>query len=169
MSFYQKQSDKIGIEQRGKVLSEIWFPTILHFCDINDYENLNKTWLREILKWRTNDQKGIVRSNARGWHSAVDMHMRKPFINMGVEFLRYQKGNYLYTEYDGIFVFFDNFKIKNNCYYYTKKIEATNVGLLYDLILDGDYFKVSSSSQFDIFKKNKKLISINSDKVRLFV
>ena len=40
---------------------------------------------------------------------------------------------------------------------------------IYDLILDGDYFKVSSSSQFDIFKKNKKLISINSDKVRLFV
>ena len=69
MSFYQKQSDKIGIEQRGKVLSEIWFPTILHFCDINNYENLNKTWLREILKWRTNDQKGIVRSNARGWHT----------------------------------------------------------------------------------------------------
>lgn len=88
MSVFQKLSDKIAIEQRGKVLSEIWFPTILHFCDINNYENLNKTWLREILKWRTNDQKGIVRSNSRGWHSAVDMHMRKPFINMGVEFLR---------------------------------------------------------------------------------
>ena len=88
MSVFQKLSDKIAIEQRGKVCSEMWFPTILHFCDINNYENLNKTWLREILKWRTNDQKGIVRSNSRGWHSAVDMHMRKPFINMGVEFLR---------------------------------------------------------------------------------
>ena len=88
MNKFDEIANKVPIDKRGQIFGEIWFPTIIHFSDICDYEKLNKVWIKEILKWRTNDQMGIVRSNSRGWHSSVDMHMKKPFVNMGVEFLK---------------------------------------------------------------------------------
>ena len=88
MNKFDEIANKVPIDKRGQIFGEIWFPTIIHFSDICDYEKLNKVWIKEILKWRTNDQMGIIRSNSRGWHSSVDMHMKKPFVNMGVEFLK---------------------------------------------------------------------------------
>ena len=86
----------------------------------------------------------------------------------GNEFFKYQMGTYLYTEYDGIFVFFDDFILMDNCYYYSNKIETSSIGLLYDLILKGDHFKFKSASEFDIFKKDEKLISLNNNNIRMF-
>lgn len=84
---YSDVADLIPEETRGSVLYELWFPTIISFMDIKYHKTLNKKWISQILKWRDKDQKGIVRSNSQGWHSTVDMHTRKEFIPMGMQFL----------------------------------------------------------------------------------
>lgn len=83
---YADIAELIPEECRGNVFQEHWFPTIISLMDIKNYKELNKGWLADILKWRAEDE-GVVRSNANGWHSAVDMHTRPEFIPMGQQFL----------------------------------------------------------------------------------
>ena len=83
-----KLHKKYHLNNRGKISSEIWFPTLFHFKDILDYQDKNKKWLKHIFKWRDDDNRGIVRSNSRGWHSAVDMHMREEYEDMGKKHLK---------------------------------------------------------------------------------
>ena len=85
---FNKIAQQVPFDKRGKITSEIWFPTLFHFTDILNYEERNKKWLKHIFKWRDDDNKGIVRSNSRGWHSAVDMHMREEYKDMGKEALQ---------------------------------------------------------------------------------
>jgi len=84
---YADLAELIPEECRGVVFQEHWFPTIVSLMDVKNYKELNKVWIAEILKWRNEDQAGIVRSNAKGWHSTVDMHTRQEFIPMGQQFL----------------------------------------------------------------------------------
>ena len=85
---FEKIAQEVPLNNRGKISSEIWFPTLFHFVDILDYQEKNKKWLKHIFKWRDDDNRGIVRSNSRGWHSAVDMHMRKEYEDMGKQALK---------------------------------------------------------------------------------
>ena len=85
---FDKLAQEVPLNNRGKISSEIWFPTLFHFKDILDYQDKNKKWLKHIFKWRDDDNRGIVRSNSRGWHSAVDMHMREEYEDMGKEALK---------------------------------------------------------------------------------
>ena len=84
---YADIAELIPEEYRGQILQEHWFPTIVSMMDFKNYKELNEGWVADILKWRNEDQKGIVRSNSYGWHSAVDMHTRQEFIPMGQRFL----------------------------------------------------------------------------------
>ena len=84
---YSDIAELIPEECRGTVFQEHWFPTIVSLMDIKAYKELNRAWIAEILKWKAEDQKGVVRSNAQGWHSAVDMHTRREFMPMGQQFL----------------------------------------------------------------------------------
>ena len=85
---FDKLAQEVPLNNRGKISSEIWFPTLFHFIDILNYQEKNKKWLKHIFKWRDDDNRGIVRSNSRGWHSAVDMHMREEYEDMGKEALK---------------------------------------------------------------------------------
>lgn len=85
---HEEFASKIPLNDRGKVRGEIWFPTLFHFTDLLNYEERNKKWLKHIYKWRDDDNRGIVRSNSRGWHSAVDMHTREEYVDMGKEALK---------------------------------------------------------------------------------
>ena len=78
---HEEFASKIPLNDRGKVRGEIWFPTLFHFVDLLNYEERNKKWLKHIYKWRDDDNRGIVRSNSRGWHSAVDMHTREEYVD----------------------------------------------------------------------------------------
>lgn len=84
---YSDVADLIPEDQRGKVHVEHWFPTIISMMDIKDHKTLNQQWIAQILRWRNEDEKGIIRSNSRGWHSTVDMHTREEFIPMARQFL----------------------------------------------------------------------------------
>ena len=84
---YADIADLIPESNRGVLFQEQWFPTIMSVMDIKNYKELNKGWIAEILRWRNEDEKGVVRSNAQGWHSTLDMHTRKEFIPMGQQFL----------------------------------------------------------------------------------
>ena len=84
---YSDVAELIPGDYRGNVLHEHWFPTIISLMDIQGYKELNEYWIAEILKWKNEDQKGIVRSNRLGWHSTVGMHTRPEFIPMGQQFL----------------------------------------------------------------------------------
>ena len=84
---YSDIAEFIPEEQRGSVFYEQWFPTIISLMDVKNYKELNKSWIAEILRLKSEDQEGIVRSNVQGWHSTVDMHTRREFIPMGQQFL----------------------------------------------------------------------------------
>jgi len=85
---FDKMATEVPLASRGKVFTEMWFPTAFHYIDILDYQEKNKKWLKHILKWREDDNSGIVRSNSRGWHSAVDMHMREEYEDLGMAALK---------------------------------------------------------------------------------
>jgi len=63
----------------GKLQREMWYPTPIWFVDFEDSEQINKKLRKLILDWKKRDEKGIVRSNSLGWHSAVDMHHRNEY------------------------------------------------------------------------------------------
>jgi uncharacterized protein (TIGR02466 family) len=83
---YADIAELIPESNRGVLFQEHWFPTIISLMDVKNYKELNKGWVAEILKWRNEDQ-GVGRSNAEGWHSTLDMHTRKEYIPMGQQFL----------------------------------------------------------------------------------
>ena len=58
---------------------EMFFATPIFFKDLPNSKELNKHLLKHIKAWKKRDEKGIVRSNSLGWHSAVDMHNRKEY------------------------------------------------------------------------------------------
>ena len=97
---FNKIAQQVPFDKRGKIVSEIWFPTLFHFIDILNYEERNKKWLKHIFKWRDDDNKGIVRSNSRGWHSAVDMHHRKEFNYITKELFKMQREIFDHEGYD---------------------------------------------------------------------
>ena len=58
---------------------ENWFPTQIYFWDHPTAEETNKRIKKNVDKWHERDEKGIIRSNSLGWHSAVDMHHRNEY------------------------------------------------------------------------------------------
>ena len=73
---------------------EFFFPTPIYFKDLENSKELNKNLLRHIKAWKKRDEKGIVRSNSLGWHSAVDMHHRKEFNPLTKELFKMQQEIY---------------------------------------------------------------------------
>jgi uncharacterized protein (TIGR02466 family) len=59
------------------MIRELHFPTPVYLLDIKD-QNLNNQLEQDIINWMNQD-KGIVRTNVKGWHSPTDMHQRPEF------------------------------------------------------------------------------------------
>ena len=59
---------------------ELNFPTPIYISDIK-HPTLNKDLERDIMAW-SNQDKGVVRTNVKGWHSTTDMHLRPEYKNL---------------------------------------------------------------------------------------
>ena len=59
---------------------ELHFPTPIYIADIK-HPTLNKDLERDIMAW-SNQDKGVVRTNVKGWHSTTDMHLRPEYKNL---------------------------------------------------------------------------------------
>ena len=62
-----------------QIARELFFSTPIFYKDLPNAKELNKNLLKHVKKWKKEDEKGIVRSNSLGWHSAVDMHHRSEY------------------------------------------------------------------------------------------
>ena len=51
---------------------ELFFPTPIYIADIK-HPTLNQELERDIMAWAKKD-KGITRTNIKGWHSHTTMH-----------------------------------------------------------------------------------------------
>ena len=59
---------------------DLLFPTPVYIADIK-HPTLNQDLERDIIAWSKED-KGITRTNVKGWHSATNMHERPEFKNL---------------------------------------------------------------------------------------
>jgi uncharacterized protein (TIGR02466 family) len=59
---------------------ELHFPTPIYIADIK-HPTLNKDLERDIMAW-SNQDKGVVRTNVKGWHSTTDMHLRPEYKSL---------------------------------------------------------------------------------------
>ena len=59
---------------------ELHFPTPVYIADI-DHPTLNQELERDIIAWSKQD-KGVVRTNVKGWHSHTDMHQQPQFMKL---------------------------------------------------------------------------------------
>ena len=59
---------------------ELLFPTPVYIADIK-HPTLNQNLERDIIAWSKED-KGIKRTNVKGWHSTTNMHERPEFKNL---------------------------------------------------------------------------------------
>ena len=59
---------------------DLLFPTPIYILDIKD-PNLNVQLEKDILNWMNQD-KGVVRTNVKGWHSTTDMHTKPEYARL---------------------------------------------------------------------------------------
>ena len=62
---------------------ELYFPTPIYIADIK-HPTLNQELERDIISWSNRD-KGMIRTNIKGWHSTTNMHelpQFKKLVNM---------------------------------------------------------------------------------------
>jgi len=79
------------------MISEYHFPTIVYIKDIPNPEKLNKYLEDHIMRWVQND-KGVSKTNAGGWHSETDMNKKEEYNPLTRELFNiqdeiYQKEN----------------------------------------------------------------------------
>jgi len=85
---------KPKIIKQHNLQREFFFHTGIYFKDLVNAKELNKNLLKHIKTWKKRDEKGIVRSNSLGWHSAVDMHNRKEYHGLVKELFKMQEEIY---------------------------------------------------------------------------
>lgn len=73
---------------------EVFFGAPIYFKDLENSVELNKYLLKHIKAWKKRDEKGIIRSNSLGWHSAVDMHHRNEYAPLLKELFKMQEEIY---------------------------------------------------------------------------
>ena len=90
----KKQSKQPEVQKQFQTQRELFYATPIFFKDLQNSEELNKHLLKHIKSWKKRDEKGIVRSNSLGWHSAVDMHHRKEYHPLVKELFKMQQEIY---------------------------------------------------------------------------
>ena len=90
----KKQSKQPEVQKQFQTQRELFYATPIFFKDLQNSEELNKHLLKHIKSWKKRDEKGIVRSNSLGWHSAVDMHHRKEYNPLVKELFKMQQEIY---------------------------------------------------------------------------
>ena len=90
----KKQPKQPEVQKQFQTQRELFYATPIFFKDLQNSEELNKHLLKHIKSWKKRDEKGIVRSNSLGWHSAVDMHHRKEYNPLVKELFKMQQEIY---------------------------------------------------------------------------
>ena len=62
------------------MIRELHFPTPIYHFDIKD-QSLNTQLEKDIMNWMNQD-KGVTRTNVRGWHSTTDMHTKPEYARL---------------------------------------------------------------------------------------
>jgi len=72
------------------MIIEKFFPTLVYGKDVK----LNNNQLtQDIVNW-SNQDKGVSKTNVRGWHSTTDMHTKPEYSQLVTELMRMQKEIY---------------------------------------------------------------------------
>ena len=75
------------------MITEHHFPTLVYIKDIPNSEKLNKYLEDHILRWAQND-KGVSKTNAGGWHSETDMNQKEEYNPLTIELFNMQEEIY---------------------------------------------------------------------------
>ena len=72
------------------MIIEKFFPTLVYGKDVQ----LNNNQLaQDIVNW-SNQDKGVSKTNVKGWHSTTDMHTKSEYSQLVTELMRMQKEIY---------------------------------------------------------------------------
>ena len=71
---------------------DLLFPTPIYVADLND-DALNQQLERDIINW-SNQDKGVEKTNYKGWHSTTDMATKPEYQELITELMRMQKEIY---------------------------------------------------------------------------
>ena len=72
------------------MIIEKFFPTLVYGKDVQ----LNNNQLaQDIVNW-SNQDKGVSKTNVKGWHSTTDMHTKSEYSQLITELMRMQKEIY---------------------------------------------------------------------------
>ena len=72
------------------MIIEKFFPTLVYGKDI---ELNNNQLTQDIVNW-SNQDKGVSKTNVKGWHSTTDMHTKPEYSQLVTELMRMQKEIY---------------------------------------------------------------------------
>ena len=72
------------------MIIEKFFPTLVYGKDV---ELNNNQLARDIVNW-SNQDKGVSKTNVKGWHSTTDMHTKPEYSQLVTELMRMQKEIY---------------------------------------------------------------------------
>ena len=75
------------------MITEYHFPTMIYIKDFPDSEKLNKYLEDHIMRWSQND-KGVSKTNAGGWHSSTDMNQKEEYNPLTTELFNMQEEIY---------------------------------------------------------------------------
>ena len=72
------------------MIIEKFFPTLVYGKDV---ELNNNQLAQDIINW-SNQDKGVSKTNVKGWHSTTDMHTKPEYSQLVTELMRMQKEIY---------------------------------------------------------------------------
>ena len=75
------------------MITEYHFPTMIYIKDLHNPEKLNKYLEEHIMHWSQND-KGVSKTNAGGWHSSTDMNQKEEYNPLTIELFNMQEEIY---------------------------------------------------------------------------
>jgi uncharacterized protein (TIGR02466 family) len=95
-----KDSQQVPEFKTYKITGEQFFSTQIYFKDLENSKDINTKLIKNLTAWKNRDEKGIVRSNSLGWHSAVDMHHRKEYNYIIKELFKMQSEIFKHESYN---------------------------------------------------------------------
>ena len=72
------------------MITEHHFPTMIYIKDLPNPEKLNQYLEPKIIQW-SQQNKGVAKTNAGGWHSTPDMNTKKEYNPLTIELFNMQE------------------------------------------------------------------------------
>ena len=72
------------------MIAEHLFPTLLYIKDLPNAVELNHYLEQQVIKWSQQD-KGVAKTNAGGWHSETDMNKKEEYNVLTQELFKMQE------------------------------------------------------------------------------